>query len=240
MSESAGASTPGSDSPAPAVSTQPPAPTPAPSADPAMPSRPGPRGGRRGDRAPRPSVPPVRLADTAGPDPAAPPQQVRLTVGTIGGPFGTVGEVQMRLVTDDPERLPTLTRLYIGDEAKPYRLLGVRFHGGQALLHLQFVSTPEQAAALRGLPVRIAGRDARPLAEGEFVLYQLLGLDAYDEAGTRLGRVTDLLETGANDVLVVTPDEGPDLLFPNIPSVVLEIRPDANRITLRPLIFYGE
>lgn len=183
---------------------------------------------------------PTRLVDTAGPEPSVPPDQIRLTVGTIGGPFGTVGEVKMRLLTDDPEHLTSVTRLYIGDEAKPYRLLGIRFHAGQALLHLQFVSTPEQAAALRGLPVRIAGRDSRPLAEGEFFLYQLLGLDAFDEAGARLGRVTDLLETGANDVLVVTPDDGPDHLFPNIPSVVLDIQPTAGRLTVRPPVFYGD
>lgn len=183
---------------------------------------------------------PPRLVDTAGPEPSAPPDQVRLTVGTIGGPFGTVGEVKMRLLTNDPEHLRSVSRLYVGDEPKPHRLLGIRFHAGQALLHLQFVSTPEQAAALRGLPVRIAGRDARPLEPGEFYLYQLLGLDAYDEAGTRLGRVTDLLETGANDVFVVAPDDGPDLLLPNIPSVILDIRPDEGRITVRPLVFYGD
>lgn len=203
-----------------------------------------PQGGRRGPRrGPRPaksSAKPPRLVDTAGPEPGAPPEDVRLTVGTIGAPFGTVGEVKMRILTNDPEHLATIKRLYIGDEAKPYRLLGIRFHAGQALLHLQFVSTPEQAAALRGLPVRIDGRDARPLAEGEFYLYQLLGLEAFDEAGARLGRVTDLLETGANDVLVVTPDDGPDLLLPNIPAVVLEIRPDEGRLTVRPLEFYGE
>ena len=186
----------------------------------------------------RPKTP--RLVDTAGPEPAAPPSQVRLMIGVISGPFGIEGEVKLRLTTDDPSHLPSLSQVFLGDEPRPRRLFGVRFHAGQALLRLQFVSTPEQATALRGLPVRIRGSDARPLAPDEVYLYQLIGLEVFDDAGTRLGRVTDLLETGANDVLVVSPDEGPDLLFPNLPDVVVAIRPEEGRVTVRPQVFYGE
>ena len=80
----------------------------------------------------------------------------------------------------------------------------------------------------------------RPLAANEYFLYQVIGLEAFDEAGTRLGRVTDLIETGANDVLVVTPDDGPDLLVPSHPDVVVELDPAAGRLVVRPLRFYGE
>ena len=54
----------------------------------------------------------------------------------------------------------------------------------------------------------VAGADARPLAPGEFYLYQLIGLSVVDEAGQPLGTVTDIMETGANDVIVLAGPEG--------------------------------
>ena len=162
---------------------------------------------------------------------------MRLVVGTIVGPHGVRGEAKLRLITDAPEHLHAIKRVYLGEEIRPRRLLGVRLHAGQALLRIQGVTTPEAVAALRGQSVRIAGRDAQALAPGEFFLYQLIDLDVVDEAGTSLGRVTDVMETGAHDVLVVTPTEGPDLLLPNHPAVVLDVQPDEGRMVVRPLVY---
>lgn len=198
--------------------------------------REAPAGGASGAGAARPRIP--RLVDTPGPDPATPPSQVRLTVGTIVGVHGVEGELKLRLATDDPEHLATIQRVYVGDEPRARRLLGVRLHAGQALLRLQGVVDPEGGHALRGQRVRIDGRDARPLAPGEYFLYQLVGLAAVDEAEAALGRVTDVIETGAHDVFVVTPaDGGVDLLVPNLPDVVLEIDPRAGRLVVRPLVY---
>jgi 16S rRNA processing protein RimM len=165
---------------------------------------------------------------------------VRLTVGTVVGAHGVRGELKVRLTTDDPEHLRrgVVKRVWVGDEPGARRLLGVRLHAGQALVRVQGIATREAALALRGQPLRIAGADARPLAPGEFYLYQVIGLDAVDEAGRALGRVTDILETGAHDVFVVTPPAGgPDLLLPNHPEVVLDVRPAEGRMVVRPLVY---
>ena len=137
-----------------------------------------------------------------------PPVKVRLTVGTILAPHGVRGEFKVRLQTDDPERLLTLKRIYLGDETAPRTILGVRMHAGNALMRLQGISTPETVERLRGTPLRIRGSDARPLAPMDYFLYQMIGLEAFDEAGNVLGRVSDLIETGANDVPVITPPGG--------------------------------
>ncbi|MGH2531846.1 MAG: ribosome maturation factor RimM, partial [Thermomicrobiales bacterium] len=176
---------------------------------------------------------------SAGPEPTIPPEETRLTVGTISGAHGVRGELKMRLATDDPEHLATIKRVFVGEEAKARRLLGIRFHAGHALIRLPGVSTLEQIAELRGLPVRIAGSDARPLEAGEHFLYQLIGLEVFDEAGATLGTVTDLIETGANDVLVIAPPGGgKELLLPNHADVVLDVRPKERRMTVRPLVYH--
>ena len=120
-------------------------------------------------------------------------------------------------------------------------MVRIRPHGGEALIRLRGVTTPETAATLQGRIVRIAGTDARPPAPGEFFLYQLIGLRVLDEAGAALGTITDLMETGANDVFVITPTGGgPDLLLPNVPEVVLEIVPEEGRMVVRPPRYYGD
>jgi 16S rRNA processing protein RimM len=181
------------------------------------------------------------LADTVGPDPDVPPARARLTVGTILGPHGVRGESKVRLQTDDPEHLLTLKRIYLGDEPAPRTVLGARLHAGNALMRLQGISSPDTVERLRGTPLRIRGADARPLAPNEYFLYQMVGLEAFDEAGARLGRVTDVLETGANDVLVITSDDGgADILLPSHPDVIVAMDPAAGKIVVRLLAYYGE
>lgn len=151
------------------------------------------------------------------------------------------GEFKVRLQTDDPEHLLTVKRLYLGAETTPRTVLGARLHAGNALIRLQGISTPETVERLRGTPLRIRGTDARPLTAGEYFLYQMMGLEVFDELGKRLGQVTDLIETGANDVLVIAPDDGgPDILLPSHPDVILDLDPTAGRIVVRPLTYYGE
>ena len=95
------------------------------------------------------------------------------------------GEFKVRVQTDDPEHLLTLKRIYLGEETTPRTVLGVRMHAGNALMRLQGISSPETVERLRGTPLRIRGSDARPLAANEYFLYQVIGLEAFDEAGMR-------------------------------------------------------
>ncbi len=183
---------------------------------------------------------PVRaLIETAGPEPNTPLSEVRLTVGRIGGPHGVQGEMKLRILTDDPEHLATIRTVYLGERTVPIVLESIRFMNEGALIKLEGTHAPEDAALLSGLAVKIAGSDARPLAEGEYFLFQLIGLKAFLEDETPVGTVTDLIETGANDVLVIgeRQDSSGDLLVPNHPEFVLEISPEKGRIVIRPPVY---
>jgi 16S rRNA processing protein RimM len=166
---------------------------------------------------------------------------VRLVVGTIVAAHGVLGEFKLRPATDEPDHLQRVKRVQIGDEERTRRLLGVRHHGDALLLRVEGVTSPEQVDALRGLPVRISGRDAQALEPGEFFLYQLIGLSVVDEAGADLGRVADLIETGARDVIVVGPTAGgAELLVPFHPEFVLEVTPEAGKMVVRPPVYYDD
>jgi 16S rRNA processing protein RimM len=163
-----------------------------------------------------------------------PPEAVYLAIGRIVGVHGVRGDLKMEIHTQHPERIPDLRRIYLNDDPTPVRLRGARLHAGQALLSLESITDRDAAEALRGSVVRISGSQARPLEEGEFYHYQLIGLQAVTEEGIALGELQEIIEAGEVDVYVVRDAAGKEHLFPALRDVVLEIDPAAKRLVVRP------
>ena len=179
-----------------------------------------------------------RLDETEGPERDADVGQVRLAIGVIVGVHGIRGELRVQLWTDAPEHLRTVKQVWVGAERDPRRLAGVRFVKDRGLVRLSGVGTPEVARTMVGQRLFIAGRDARPLEENELFLYQLVGLRVRLESGEPVGEIVDVIETGANDVLVIRPGEGgPDVLYPHHRDFVVGVDLAAGTMTVRPLDF---
>lgn len=158
-----------------------------------------------------------------------------MAVGRITRPHGVRGEVRVELMTDTPERFDWLDAVYVG-EANP-RLVAVdsvRFHQGIVLLRLVGYPTRTEAEQLRGELLQIPEAEAVPLEEGEYYLFQLEGLEVLTVGGTLIGRLTEVMETGANNVFVVEGPSGQHLL-PDIPDVIKEIDIEGGRIVIQPL-----
>ena len=156
----------------------------------------------------------------------------------IVGVHGLRGELRLQLWSDAPDHLRSVRTVWIGAERSPRRLLGIRFTGDRALIRLSGVGTPEVARTMVGQRVSIAGKDARPLDENELFLYQLVGLKVNLESGEPVGEIVDVIETGANDVLVIRPPEGgQDVLYPHHRDFVVAVDLAAGTMTVRPLDF---
>ncbi len=82
--------------------------------------------------------------------------------------------------------------------------------------------------------VQIPLEDAVPLEEGEYYEHQVVGLAVVEQDGTPLGKVREILSTGANDVYIVVGPEG-ELLLPAIEPVILEIDLQAGRMVVEVL-----
>jgi 16S rRNA processing protein RimM len=158
-----------------------------------------------------------------------------LAVGRVSRPHGVHGEVRVEPLTDDPERFRALRAVYL-DEAAPHPVAveGVRFHQGLVLLRLAGYPTRDEAERLRGALLLIPESEAVPLAEGEYFLHQLVGIAAYTADGEPLGTLSEVLETGANNVFIIDGPRG-QLLVPDIPDVIQEVDIAAGRLVIRPL-----
>ncbi len=155
-----------------------------------------------------------------------------LAVARVRRPFGLKGELLLEILTDFPDRLARNEVLYAGDERLPFEMETIRRHGQNMLLQLKAVRDCDAAEKLRGAVFSIRVDDLPPLPAGVYYLHQIEGLEVVTEDGERLGRVKEILKTGANDVYVVQGEKG-EILLPAIPQVVRDVRLGDGKIVVR-------
>ena len=170
------------------------------------------------------------------PTPGSPPisEPEFLLVGRLLRPHGVQGEIRMEVLTDFPERLRRGRTIYLGSDHRPFRLTGVRAADRALLIRLESIEDRDQAALLRGKEVSIESSGLPKLPEDEYYYHELIGLDVVDETGRSLGKLDQILETGANDVYLIKQADGHELLLPAIEEVILNVDVSARSMTVRP------
>ncbi len=160
-----------------------------------------------------------------------------LLLGRVLRPHGVRGEVRIEVLTAYPERIVPGRRVFIGSDpqdpqsASAHVVTRSRKHQKMLILQFEGIGNREAAEALRGQFVMVTLDDAVPLEEDEFYLFQLIGLAVYTDEGEHLGRITDVIETGANDVYVVRGPRG-EVLLPAIDECILELDIEGGKVTV--------
>jgi 16S rRNA processing protein RimM len=157
-----------------------------------------------------------------------------LVVALVLAAHGIRGEIKCRIVTDFPTR-----RFKRGNtvliRGEPHTIQGARIQGGTVLLRLEDIQDRDIAAALRGAEIEVPTEQAVSLPKGQFYWHQVIGLRVEDATSHEpLGEVTDIIETGANDVYIVRGPKG-EILVPAIKDVVKNIDPTEGRMLIQPL-----
>ena len=162
-----------------------------------------------------------------------------LVIGEIIGAHGLRGELKVALETSFPDRFQRLTSVLIGPgDGKAYRshqMTGWRLHKNNVLLTLADVTDRTTAEEMRGQFVAVPAEQAMPLAEDEYYVHQIEGLQVYTDEGEHLGKVAEVIFTGANEVYVVRSAAGEEVLLPAINDVILDINLDQDRMTVKLL-----
>jgi len=146
-------------------------------------------------------------AAPSGVGPACQADERQVTVGRVTGIFGVKGWVRVFSYTDPPENILQYVPWLIGESlGAPYRVTGGATHGRGVIAHLQGIDDRDIARRLIGSTIRIPRSLLGNPGLGAYFWFDLIGLEVVNEDGTSFGRVAELLETGANDVLVVSGD----------------------------------
>lgn len=151
-----------------------------------------------------------------------------MLIGRVQGSFGVHGELKVELHTDYPERFKLLRQVYLGTDRELYPVKRSRRHGDRVLLTLAGIDSPEAARRLTGRDLFIPRSEAVELPAGHYYLDDLVGLTVTTAHGAPVGEVSDVLQTGSNDVLVVTA-KGRAVLIPVIKDAVIELDVEGRR-----------
>lgn len=150
-----------------------------------------------------------------------------IVLGRIVAPYGVQGWLRVKPFGDDPDAWRGMPQWWLGSQAEDghwqaFGLEQLKPHGAGWVAKLAGIDDRSAAEGLQGWFVA-APRSVLPkTGSGEFYWADLIGLDVINERGESLGKVDTLLETGANDVLVVRENDTKRLL-PFVAQVVREV-----------------
>lgn len=132
-----------------------------------------------------------------------------ITVGKVGSSFGVHGWLKIHTYTEfGPtilEYQPWLIQRPNG-QVEPLAQEDSKRHGDNILIKVKGINSPEAAKLLTNQLILIHRDQLPTLDENEYYWSDLIGLTVINHDGTVLGKVITLMETGANDVLVVKGD----------------------------------
>lgn len=145
-------------------------------------------------------------------------------MGKVIAAYGIKGWIKVRPFTERPDSLLDYETWHLAGEKswQPCKVVKASVRGNVLVAKLQDVADRTAAEKYKGLLVAVPREQLPPTEEDEYYWSDLIGLTVENLAGSKLGVVESLLETGANDVLVVKGKQG-EVLIPFISSVIQQV-----------------
>ena len=160
-----------------------------------------------------------------------------LRVGVISSTHGVRGEVKVYPTTDDVNRFKKLKKVVLdtGREYMDLEISGVKFFKNMVILKFKGIDNINDIEKYKGKDLLVHREDAVALEENENYVADLIDLKVVTDEGKVLGYLTEVMETGANDVYVVETEDGEELLLPAIRDCILDVDLDEEVMTVHIL-----
>ncbi len=155
----------------------------------------------------------------------------QIVVGSVVGTHGYDGRLRVDPESDNPQRYAQGATLTIGEQAYTIQRSGPGPGGTVRLVKLAGVDSLEQATGLVHQPIMVDATDAPELPDGSYYHFQLIDMQVVDTAGAPLGKLTEVIATGANDVYVVT-NESSEIMVPALADVVVAVDIETSTMTV--------
>lgn len=147
---------------------------------------------------------------------------------------GVRGEVKALHYTDGDTFFKKVKTVYKEDNT-PVKILSWKFHKGSVILKLDGVDELNDAEKLKFTKLYAREEDLPKLPKGEYYFFELIGLTAILPDGEELGKVTDVIENNASNLLQITKTGGEKVLIPNIPVFVSDVKIKDGTIHITPI-----
>ena len=160
-----------------------------------------------------------------------------LQVGVITSTHGIRGEVKVFPTTDDAGRFKKLKQVILdsGKEKMDLVIAGVNFFKNMVILKFQGIDDINEVQKYCKMGLFVTRENAVKLKKDEYFIADLIGLSVISDEEEDLGMIKDVLQTGANDVYVVTMPDGGELLIPAIRQCIKEVDIAGGRVVVHLL-----
>lgn len=160
-----------------------------------------------------------------------------LRVGVISSMHGVRGEVKVFPTTDDAKRFKKLKEVLLdtGKEWKPMEIEHVKFFKNMVIVKFKGFDTINDMEIYKGKDLLVTRENAVELGPDENFIVDLIGLSVVTDEGELLGKLTDVIQTGANDVYEVKMENGKTVLLPAIKQCILDVDLEEQRMTVHVL-----
>jgi 16S rRNA processing protein RimM len=152
-----------------------------------------------------------------------------VVIGVISAPHGVWGTVRVKAPGSGRHLRRGVEPVVDGERR---RILASRQTPKGFLVDLRGIEDRDLAASLRGSELLLDREELDAPDEEEFYVDDLVGLAVYDEAGTPIGRIADVLETPAHEILMIRDDEMAERYVPFTREHVPTIDPEAGRVVV--------
>lgn len=155
----------------------------------------------------------------------------KILVGKIVNVVGLRGDVKVYNYSDSIQIYEETPEIYVDD--KLTKIEKTRLQKNMVVLKLGGIDDRDAAERLRGSELYVTDADLPELPEGQFYVRDLIGMTVKEENGTVLGKVTDVIQNTAQDILEVELENKKKALIPKVEQFVLDIDGDSRVITVR-------
>lgn len=136
-----------------------------------------------------------------------------IELGSITAFFGVQGWVKIHSHTRPRDGIAKYKQFFAGDNKQPITFTAIKSSGKHIIGHVQGIDSREDALILLGQTLWVK-HDALPELENEYYWHELIGLTVINQHGVTLGTIIEMMETGANDVMVIRSTNNEEILIP--------------------------
>lgn len=149
----------------------------------------------------------------------------RFQIGVITSTHGIKGEVKVFPTTDDVKRFKKNMEVILdtGKEEIFLTIEGVKFFKQFVILKFKGIDNINDVEKYKTKPLYVTRENAVKLKKDEYFIADLIGIEVWEDDGSKLGVLKDVIETGANDVYVIGLEDGKELLLPAIKECILNV-----------------
>lgn len=158
-------------------------------------------------------------------------------IGKIVNTQGIKGDLRVVPTTDDISRFELLSSILVDNKKQivKYDIENIRYHKNFIILKIKGIDDMTSAEKLKNSNIKISKQEALPLNEDEYYIRDLYDMNVVTNEGEELGKIIDIIFTGANDVYVIKNNEEKEILIPAIKQCILNVDIEKNIMTVKLL-----